>query len=101
MSNPEDEGAERQALARLDAAVGAVLASLDRMRERVRRAEERSRELGELLERYRTGQEDPEEVASRAERLSADNERLRRRLEEGRDAVERILARIRFLEEQR
>lgn len=101
MSNPEDDRPDRRALSRLDEAVGSVLQRLERMEERLRASEERRRELDELLEEFRTGDADPMEVSQRAQRLAEENEALRRRLEEGRVVVERIRARIRFLEEQR
>lgn len=102
MSNPEEaDRADERALSRLDGAVESVLSRLERVESRMKEAEERRRELEELLDSFRSGEEDPAELAERAERLAEQNEILRRRLEEGRDAVERIQARIRFLEEQR
>lgn len=100
MSNPEVDRPDREALARLDEAVGAVLDRLERTEARLQEAEERSRELEAILERFRSGEEDPAEVVRRAERLAEENEALRKRLDEGRGVVERIRARIRFLEEQ-
>lgn len=101
MSSPGDERPDREALDRLAGAVDAVVDRLRGLEEGLRRAEERNAELSELLDEFRAGEEDPEELAGRAERLAGENERLRERLQEGRETVERILARIRFLEEQR
>lgn len=100
MSNPEDERPDHRALARLDEAVDAVLERLEGMEVRLREAEERSHELESILERFRSGDEDPADVVRRAERLSEENAALRRRLKGGREVVERIRARIRFLEEK-
>jgi hypothetical protein len=46
-----------------------------------------------------TGEESPARMAERLEVLSAENEDLRRRLSEGRATAERLLARVRYLEE--
>ena len=100
MSNPEDDRPDRRALSRLDDAVGAVIQRLEEMEGRLERAEAKRRELEEVLERFRTGDEAPAELARRAERLADENRTLRRRLGDGREVVERIRARIRFLEEQ-
>lgn len=92
---------ERETFVRLEAAVGRLLEEYAQMRERALRAETHARSLEELLTRYRTGTEDPGELVTRLRSTKLENQELRSRLEEGRDGVERLLAQIRFLEEQR
>ena len=103
MSNPGDSGeqADRQALQALEEGVGRALERLEVFRVRAHGAESRSAELGELLRRFT---EDPGEaplLLSRLNALEVENEDLRGRLAKGREGVERLLARIRFLEGQR
>ncbi len=100
MSNPEDERPDRRALGRLEQAVEAAVTRMDDLEKRVQMADEKRRELESLLERFRIGDEDPATLSRRAARLGEENERLRQRIDEGRGAVERMLARIRFLQEQ-
>ena len=46
------------------------------------------------------GEQDPGALVERLTDLESRNRELNERLEEGREGVERLLARIRFLEEQ-
>lgn len=101
MSSAEEDRPDREAFADLDDAVSRTLERLDEMETRVREVSDRAAQLEGLLERFRAGEEDPAEIASRAERLREENRDLRDRLARGRKGVERLLARIRFLEEQR
>lgn len=96
--DPADE--EGAALERLDEAVRAAVERLRAMEDRLHEAKARNRDLEELLERFRAGEDDPERMAKRVARLTEENEMLRERLDRGRGAVERILARIRFLRER-
>lgn len=99
MSDPEREHPETEALDGLEEVLEKVLRRISTLKARVEDAEERRDALRELLEQFRSGGEDPAELARRAQRLEDENRELRRRLEDGRGAVERILARVRFLEE--
>ena len=102
MSNPAANGAasERQAFDALDRAISDALDRLRWMKERTELAEEKSEELEDLLKRF-TGQEvDPGQMMSRLRQLEEENAVLRSRLEQGREGVERLLAKIRFLENQ-
>lgn len=103
MSSPDaDETlAERQALARLEAAVGQALERVEALGRRATIAEARVRDLEELLRRFTRGDDDPARLVDRLRILQDENEGLRDRLNQGREGVERLLARIRFLEEQR
>lgn len=103
MSNPEhsaDPG-EREPLVRLEEAVQRAVRRIDGLEVRLREARERASELEELLRSFQTGDEEPAEMKARLEAVEAANADMRDRLARGRDAVERLLARIRFLEEQR
>lgn len=103
MSNPEDSAArpERAALHELDRAVGSALERLRALRARAEEAEARERDLQELLHRFTADPEEAGRLLGRMRALKAENEELRRRLDKGREGVERMLARLRFLEEQR
>jgi predicted nucleic acid-binding Zn-ribbon protein len=80
------DGAERQALQAVEGAVGRLLAELASLRERVA---DLDRADG-----------DPAGLARRARELEAENAALRARIDEGRQSIERIQARLRFIEEQ-
>lgn len=92
---------ERAALQSLDGAVGAVLDEVARLRSTLREREARIREAESLLAELSEGEESPVRMRRRIDRLQEENAELRARLQEGRDGVERLLAKIRFLEEQR
>ncbi|MGE0160614.1 MAG: hypothetical protein AB7T31_14490 [Gemmatimonadales bacterium] len=101
MSNPAGNGArERQPLDELERAIGDALDRLAWMGDRMALAQERSEELAELLERFTGNEVDPTEMVSRLRTLEEENADLRGRLEQGREGVERLLAKIRFLENQ-
>ncbi len=94
------EATDRQALARLERAVGELLDEVDRLRGQSSRSEARVRDLEGLLRRFTKGEDDPARLLARLARVEAENEDLKGRIQEGRDGVERLLARIRFLEDQ-
>lgn len=86
----------------LDALAGTidrVLREHMALEEELRSTRARRDEVEELLQRMTTGEESPARMAERLEVLSAENEDLRRRLSEGRATAERLLARVRYLEE--
>ena len=103
MSNPgvKAEQADRLALQALEKTVGQALKRLEEFRLRAHAAEARSAELGELLQRFTQDQGEAPLLLSRLDALERENADLRERLGKGRDGVERLLARVRFLEEQR
>jgi predicted RNase H-like nuclease (RuvC/YqgF family) len=94
------EGLERKALSEVEGAVGRLLEEMKRLEARTQRAETRVRDVEALLRRFTRGDEDPAQLQRTVSGLQEENEELRSRIEEGREAVERLLARIRFLEEQ-
>ena len=94
------EPMEREALTRLDEAVGRMMDELELLRGRVRRAEAQARDAQALLRRFSKGDDDPAQQHDRMMALEEENRELRERLEKGREGIERLLARIRFLEEE-
>ncbi len=94
------EPMEREALTRLDEAVGRMMDELELLRGRVRRAEAQARDAQALLRRFSEGDDDPAQQHDRMMALEEENRELRERLEKGREGIERLLARIRFLEEE-
>jgi len=92
---------DRVAFQRLERAVGEALARLERTRLRAEAAEARSGEFQELLKRFTGDEGAAPRLLTRLKALEVENEDLRTRLEKGREGVERLLARIRFLEGQR
>ncbi len=93
--------ASQEALDALEEAVDGALKRVRELDERARAAEARQREIEELLGRMSDGDVNPASMQTRMNQLESDNGELRRRLDEGREAVDRLLAKIRFLEEQR
>lgn len=82
-------------------AVEQALGELKRLREKTSRVEVKNSELEELLKGIAGGTESPAEMAQNVKTLSKENRDLRARLDQGRESVDRLLTRIRFLEEQR
>jgi len=103
VSNLEDSGGktEKAALRELERAVAGALERLRSLRARAEEAEARERDLQELLRRFTGDPEEAGRLLGRMRALQAENADLRQRLDRGREGVERILARLRFLEEQR
>ncbi|GMR13758.1 MAG: hypothetical protein BMS9Abin29_1974 [Gemmatimonadota bacterium] len=85
----------------LSEAVEQALGELKRLREKASRVEIKNSELEELLKGIAGGTQSPAEMAHDVKTLSHENQDLRARLDQGRESVERLLTRIRFLEEQR
>ncbi len=101
MSKPGDNGGgEQAAFARLEGAVGRLLARLADESKRAEAAEARSTELSQLVQRFTGDEAEAGRLLSRLKRLESENEDLRGRLDRGRAGVERMIARIRFLENQ-
>ena len=90
-----------EALDRLEQAVQESLLQTSELTGRLEVAERRVRELDGLLRRISGGELQPSDLLQRMREVEAENKELRSRLERGRDGIERLLARIRFLEEQR
>jgi len=101
MSSPGEDSPDRRALERLETVAERLLDRVRELEGSLRESRERARKLESLLERFRSGEEDPAELSEEVERIRSENRELRRRLEEGRETVDRLLSRIRFLEGQR
>ena len=102
MSKPEDNGASREAAAfeRLEVSIGRLADGLSEARDRAEEADARNAELAKLVERFTGDQEAAGDLVTRMKHLEAENADLRARLERGAEGVDRMLARIRFLENQ-
>lgn len=102
MSQPEDNVAapEQAAFAALEGAVAMALDRLGSATKRARAAEAKSAELSELVERFTGDEAEAGRMLTRLRRLEEDNSNLRARLDQGRAGVERMIARISFLESQ-
>lgn len=91
----------RQALGELERSVNAVLDELSRLRRETVEQQRRLAEARDLVRGLEQGDVDALDLTERIGRMEAENTDLRRRIEEGREGVERLLARVRFAEEQR
>ena len=81
------------AVVRLDEAVERLLARLEETRAEAAALAAVGTGTGET--------QDPAELAGRLRRLEAENEELLERLRSGHDIVQRLMAKIRFLEEKK
>jgi predicted nuclease with TOPRIM domain len=107
VSKPEDNGGAPHdaAFDRLESAIGRLVERLEASgekaaeeRARADAAEARTAELAELVKRFTGDEAEAGRLMSRLKSLEQENAELRARLERGRDGVDRMLARIRFLE---
>jgi predicted nuclease with TOPRIM domain len=81
--------------------VNSAVEKIERLEVGLSGAHRRVGELERLLKSFEAGDADPAEMQTRLDRLERENRDMRARLDEGRSAVERLLAKIRFLEDQR
>jgi len=86
---------------RLNAAVKGALDEIDRLRAELAQARRQNAEMEDILKGITSGERSPAQMMLELDRAQTQNTDMRERLEQGRDAVERLLAKIRFLEEQR
>ncbi|MCY4572747.1 MAG: hypothetical protein OXF01_08075 [Gemmatimonadetes bacterium] len=94
-------GAGGAELDRLEEAVDRALVKLRAARDAAKEAEQRAERSDRLMRQLVDGRQDPAALADRVAQLEAENEDLRDRIGRGREAVDGILASIRFLEERR
>lgn len=85
----------------LETAIERAVAEVRAARLEAKDAEARAAGSDELLRAFADGSQDPGALSRRVAQLEAENEALRRRIRKGRDGVDQILARIRFLEHRR
>jgi hypothetical protein len=102
VSNPvaDDVQPDGPAFDALESAIDDVLDRLTWLHERAALAEEKGEDLQELLHRFTGADVDAAQMISRLRHLESENADLRGRLEQGRAGVDRLLAKIRFLEGQ-
>ena len=104
MSNPEDRNrtsaADMGTFPRLEAAVEAMVGRVEGLRAELQVARSQASATNDLLRSFTAGEEDPSLLMTRLLSLEAENKLLLERLQEGRKGVERLLARIRFLEDR-
>lgn len=100
MSKPEGSGGAPDELAFevLERAVTRALAHIEALEERLVATESRSAELSEVVKRFTGDEGEADRILTRLQVLEDENGDLRQRLEQGRDGVDRLLAKIRFLE---
>src|SRR5512145_1450470 len=101
VSEPRAPGTDRQTLLRLEAAVSRALERIHQLESQLQESRNRSGELDSLLGRITAGELPPSSLLEGMRALEAENADLRQRLAGARERVERLLAKIRFLEEQR
>jgi predicted RNase H-like nuclease (RuvC/YqgF family) len=101
MTFASDPSQIRATLERLASGVDRLLRNHAELQARLVQTEARLRELEQMLGRLGRGEVDVAGMSTELEMLEAQNSALRARMEEGREAVERLLSRVRYLEEQR
>jgi predicted RNase H-like nuclease (RuvC/YqgF family) len=102
VSKPEDSGAvaEQAAFSRLEGAIARMVEQRGRLTARAEAAEARVAELTEAVKRFTGDEAEAGRIMTRIRTLEEENADLRARLERARDGVDRMIARIRFLENQ-
>ena len=100
MSKPEGSSSAPDELAFevLERAVTRALAHIVALEERLASTEARSAELGEVVKRFTGDEGEADRILTRLQVLEEENGDLRQRLDQGREGVDRLLAKIRFLE---
>jgi len=88
-----------KAVERLEKAVTAALLRVELLEGEVVRMNEQGEELEGLLEGVSSGDGGPREMIAKLHILEEENRDLRRRLDEGREGVDRLLSQVKFLEE--
>ena len=103
MSNPagNGEGLEQAAFIELERIVDAALRHLGEVTRRAEMAEDRNVEFEALIKRFAGDEGDAGQVLHRLAELEEDNENMRSRLEAGQVSVDKLIAKIRFMEEQK
>ena len=103
MANPagNGEGLEQSAFIELERIVDAALRHLGEVTRRAEMAEDRNAEFEALIKRFAGDEGDAGQVLHRLAELEEDNENMRSRLEAGQVSVDKLIAKIRFMEEQK
>ncbi len=88
-----------KAVERLEKAVTAALARVELLEGEVVRMNAQGEQLEALLQGVSSGEGGPREMIAKLHILEEENRDLRRRLDEGRAGVDRLLSQVKFLEE--
>jgi predicted trehalose synthase len=88
-------------LDRLELKVRGLLDAYDAWRRRAEEAEARVRDLERAVRDMSTGGLDPVALADQVRVLDERNDALRQRMQQAEEAVQRMLARLHFVEEER
>ncbi|MDC0160045.1 hypothetical protein OAJ07_01120 [Gemmatimonadales bacterium] len=106
-SGTNDNTVEVEAFGRLESAIARLARAVEDADLRATSAEAqmqalqtKNSEMAGLMERFTESPSDAEHLMSRLKGLEAENGDLKSRLDRGREGVERMIARIRFLENQ-
>ena len=89
---------EREGFSVLERAVDHAIDQLSAMSQRVESVEAKNTELEELVRRFTGDELEADQIVTEVKGLEKENVELRDRLNQGRDGVDRLLAKIRFLE---
>jgi hypothetical protein len=102
LSKPGGNGGapESEAFDALERAIGQTLDRIQALSDRVAASEARGAELGEVVKRFTGDEGEAGRILTRLKGLEEENVDLRTRLDQGREGVDRLLAKIRFLENQ-
>jgi predicted RNase H-like nuclease (RuvC/YqgF family) len=85
---------------RLEEAVRRITTDRSAWRDRALAAEDRVRELESALRDVAAGKLDPVALSARSRQLEAENRSLNQRLDQARETVDRIMARLQFTQEE-
>ncbi len=96
---PKDVAPDK-AVERLENAVTGALTRVELLEGEVVRMNTQGKELEGMLKGVTSGEGGPRDMIAKLHILEEENRDLRRRLDEGREGVDRLLAQIKFLEEQ-
>jgi len=102
MSNPvsDGEGLGQDAFIELERVIDLALQHLEEVTLRAEKAESRNAELESLIKRFGGGEEDAGQVLHRLAQLEAENQDMHSLLEVGRAGIDKLIAKLRFLEEK-
>ena len=101
LSTEQDAPAARSELERLSHAVHRLLREWENWQARALAAETRARDLEGALKDVTSGSLDPIALSQRVQSLEQENRFLARRLDQARESVKRISARLQFLDDDR
>ena len=102
MSNPVSDGGGlgQDAFIELERVIDLALQHLEEVTLRAEKAESRNAELESLIKRFAGGEEDAGQVLHRLAQLEAENQDMHSLLEVGRAVIDKLIAKLRFLEEK-